>query len=57
MTPQSLVIYPASTTHFQLAADELLVQGIKLNTVRMSIGTEHVRDLIEALDDAFAAIS
>lgn len=53
---KSLVIHPASTTHSQLEPDELLEQGIKPNTIRLSIGTENVQDLIEALDDAFAAI-
>ena len=53
---KSLVIHPASTTHSQLEPDELLDQGIKPNTIRLSIGTEHVQDLIEALDKAFAAI-
>ena len=53
---KSLVIHPASTTHSQLEPDELLDQGIKPNTIRLSIGTENVRDLIEALDDAFAAV-
>jgi len=53
---KSLVIHPATTTHSQLAADELRGQGIKPNTIRLSIGTEHVQDLIEALDDAFAAV-
>lgn len=53
---KSLVIHPASTTHSQLTEEELLDQGIKPNTIRLSIGTEHVDDLIEALDTAFAAI-
>lgn len=53
---KSLVIHPASTTHSQLTTEELLEQGIKPNTIRLSIGTEHVDDLIGALDDAFAAI-
>ncbi len=50
---KSLVIHPASTTHSQLTADELQEQGIKPNTIRLSIGIENVDDLIEALDDAF----
>ena len=54
---KSLVIHPASTTHSQLAAGELLDHGIKPNTIRLSVGTEHVRDLLEALDVAFAAVS
>ena len=53
---KSLVIHPASTTHSQLEPDELLDQGIKPNTIRLSIGTENVQDLIEALDGAFAAV-
>ena len=53
---KSLVIHPASTTHSQLTEEELLEQGIKPNTVRLSIGIENVEDLIDALDDAFAAI-
>ena len=53
---KSLVIHPASTTHSQLTESELLEQGIKPNTIRLSIGTEHIDDLIEALDTAFAAI-
>ena len=53
---KSLVIHPASTTHSQLTEEELLDQGIKPNTIRLSIGTEHIDDLIEALDTAFAAV-
>lgn len=53
---KSLVIHPASTTHSQLNEAELAEQGIKPNTIRLSIGIENVDDLIEALDDAFAAI-
>lgn len=53
---KSLVIHPASTTHSQLTESELLDQGIKPNTIRLSIGTEHVDDLIDALDTALAAI-
>ena len=53
---KSLVIHPASTTHSQLSDEELAEQGIKRNTVRLSIGTEHIDDLIEALETAFAAI-
>jgi len=54
---KSLVIHPASTTHSQLNSEELLEQDIKPNTIRLSIGTENVQDLIEALDDAFSIIS
>ena len=53
---KSLVIHPASTTHSQLTDEELADQGIKRNTIRLSIGTENIQDLIEALEDAFAAI-
>lgn len=53
---KSLVIHPASTTHSQLTEEELLDQGIKPNTIRLSIGTENVNDLIAALDEAFEAI-
>lgn len=53
---KSLVIHPASTTHSQLTAEELLDQGIKPNTIRLSIGTENVGDLIAALDAAFEAV-
>lgn len=52
---KSLVIHPASTTHSQLTEDELLDQGIRPNTIRLSIGTENVKDLIAALDEAFKA--
>lgn len=53
---KSLVIHPASTTHSQLNDSELLEQGIKPNTIRLSIGIENSDDLIEALDKAFAVI-
>ena len=53
---KSLVIHPASTTHSQLNAEELADQGIKPNTIRLSIGIENVDDLIAALDKAFEAI-
>lgn len=53
---KSLVIHPASTTHSQLTEEELLDQGIKPNTIRLSIGIENVDDLIAALDTAFKAI-
>ncbi len=53
---KSLVIHPASTTHSQLTEEELLDQGIKPNTIRLSIGVENVNDLIAALDEAFAAV-
>ena len=54
---KSLVIHPASTTHSQLSEEELLDQGIKQNTIRLSIGTEHIDDIIADLDRGFAAIS
>lgn len=50
---KSLVIHPASTTHSQLSAGELLDQGIKPNTIRLSIGIEHVDDIIADLSQAF----
>ena len=53
---KSLVIHPATTTHSQCTEEELLDQGIKPNTVRLSIGTEHIDDIIGDLENAFAAI-
>lgn len=53
---KSLAIHPASTTHSQLSGEELLEQGIKPNTVRLSIGTEHIDDIIEDLEEAFKAV-
>ena len=53
---KSLVIHPASTTHSQLTEAELLDQGIKPNTIRLSIGIENADDLIAALDAAFKAV-
>ena len=50
---KSLVIHPASTTHSQLSEEELLDQGIKPNTIRLSIGTEHIDDIIYDLSHAF----
>ena len=50
---KSLVIHPASTTHSQLNDEELADQGIKQNTIRLSIGTENIDDIIEDLDEAF----
>ncbi len=52
---KSLVIHPASTTHSQLSEEELLDQGIRPNTIRLSIGTEHIDDIIEDLEKGFAA--
>ena len=53
---KSLVIHPATTTHSQLTQEELLDQGIKPNTIRLSIGTEHIDDLIADLERGFAAV-
>ena len=53
---KSLVIHPASTTHSQLNEEELLDQGIKPNTIRLSIGTENIADIIEDLEEAFKAV-
>lgn len=53
---KSLVIHPATTTHSQCNEQELAQQGIKPNTIRLSIGTENIDDLIAALDDAFKAV-
>lgn len=53
---KSLVIHPASTTHSQLTEEELAEQGIKPNTIRLSIGIENINDLIAALDAAFKAV-
>ena len=50
---KSLVIHPASTTHSQLSDEEKLEQGIRPNTIRLSIGTEHIDDIIADLDEAF----
>ncbi len=53
---KSLVIHPATTTHSQLSPEELASQGIKPNTIRLSIGTEHIDDIIADLDQAFAQV-
>ncbi len=53
---KSLVIHPATTTHSQLSAEELLEQGIKPNTIRLSIGTEHIDDILADLEKGFAAV-
>ena len=53
---KSLVIHPASTTHSQLSDEELLDQGIRQNTIRLSIGTEHIDDIIADLENGFAAV-
>ena len=54
---KSLVIHPASTTHSQLSEEELLDQGIRPNTIRLSIGTEHIDDILADLEKGFAAAS
>ena len=54
---KSLVIHPASTTHSQLSEEELLDQGIRPNTIRLSIGTEHIDDIIRDLENGFASLS
>jgi len=53
---KSLVIHPATTTHSQLTPEELEDQGIKQNTIRLSIGTEHIDDIIADLEQGFEAI-
>ena len=52
---KSLVIHPAATTHSQLTAAELVAAGIHPNTIRLSIGTEHIDDIIADLEKGFAA--
>ncbi len=52
---KSLVIHPATTTHSQLSTEELLEQNIRPNTIRLSIGTEHIDDILEDLENGFAA--
>ena len=53
---KSLVIHPASTTHSQLSEEELLDQGIRPNTIRLSIGTEHIDDILADLEQGFDAV-
>ena len=53
---KSLVIHPASTTHSQMNEEELLSAGIKPNTIRLSIGTEHIDDIIADLEKGFNAV-
>ena len=53
---KSLVIHPATTTHSQLSPEELLDQGIRPNTIRLSIGTEHIDDILADLEKGFAAV-
>ena len=54
---KSLVIHPATTTHSQLSEEELADQGIRPNTIRLSIGTEHIDDILADLEQAFAAVN
>ena len=54
---KSLVIHPATTTHSQLNEEELREQNIKPNTIRLSIGTEHIDDIIADLEGGFAAVA
>ncbi|MGM9625592.1 MAG: PLP-dependent transferase, partial [Eubacteriales bacterium] len=54
---KSLVIHPATTTHSQLTEEELADQGIKPNTIRLSIGVEHIDDIIADLEAGFAAVA
>lgn len=53
---KSLVIHPASTTHSQLNEEELKEQGLRANTIRLSIGTENIDDILEDLSEAFKAV-
>ena len=53
---KSLVIHPATTTHSQLSKETLEAQGIKDGTVRLSIGTEHIDDILADLENGFAAV-
>ena len=53
---KSLVIHPATTTHSQCTEEELLDQGIRPNTIRLSIGTENIDDIIQDLEEAFKAV-
>ena len=54
---KSLVIHPATTTHSQCTVEELLDQGIRPNTIRLSIGCENIDDIIQDLDEAFKAVA
>ena len=54
---KSLVIHPATTTHSQLSEAELAEQNIRPSTIRLSIGTEHIDDILADLDNGFAAIN
>ena len=54
---KSLVIHPATTTHSQLTEAELAQQGIRPNTIRLSVGTEHIDDILADLENGFRAVS
>ena len=54
---KSLVIHPYTTTHAELSPEELAEQGIKVNTIRLSIGTEHIDDIIADLEQGFKAVA
>ncbi len=54
---KSLVIHPASTTHSQLSGEELAEQGIGPGTIRLSVGTENIDDILEDLEEAFRAVN
>ena len=54
---KSLVIHPATTTHSQLTEEALLDQGIRPNTIRLSVGTEHIDDLLADLERGFQAVA
>ena len=56
MYKRQLVIHPASTTHAQLSEEELNEQGIYSNTIRLSIGTENIDDIIEDLEGGFQSV-
>ena len=53
---KSLVIHPATTTHSQCTQEELLEQGIRPNTIRLSVGTENIDDILTDLEEAFKAV-
>ena len=53
---KSLVVHPATTTHSQLTKEELVEQNIRPNTIRLSVGTEHIQDILEDLERGFAAV-
>ena len=51
------MIHPAPTTHGQLNEEELRQQGIRPNTIRLSVGTEHIDDILQDLEEAFRAVA